>query len=229
MRQQQLSLGEFNWDLMSALCKSMEISYSISHPKWNWNFNLFSIGSGKKSFYAEREIQVVDLESVHGAFSSLLSCFWEVFLFPFTPTAHSCDSGDVPFFSHLMQAEEIMPWSWKVQVIQQKQPAIRKPEFLWWLQPWKRCHILRALLPPSKPSWLHLKYHQRNDISSSPIHYSPKTSREWKQKCKHLFSGSIFWRSESSEELKPRSQTSEIIRQRMLKITGESGVSPVPL
>lgn len=34
--------------------------------------------------------------------------------------------GGAPLFSHIMQAGEIMPWSCKVQIIQQKQPAIRK-------------------------------------------------------------------------------------------------------
>lgn len=91
MRQQQRSLGEFNWDQMPALCKSMEISCCILHPKLIWNVYFFSnqIRSAKKQLDAEREVQIVDLESVHGAFSSPLSYFWEVFLFPFTPRAHS--------------------------------------------------------------------------------------------------------------------------------------------
>lgn len=53
-------------------------------------------------------------------------------------------------------------------------------------------------------------------VLQSIIHQKPAENEN--RSANICFQVRSFWRSESSEELKPRSQTSEIIRQRMLKL-----------
>lgn len=82
-------------DLIETWCQPFAINGNISlhlTPQVNLEY-LFIFKANlecKKELDAEKEVQSVGLESVHGAFSSLLGYFWEVFLFPFTPTAHWC-------------------------------------------------------------------------------------------------------------------------------------------